>query len=103
LNTTTNGNTITIQQAGDYLINYDLSTAVSVATTLTTGVQVNGTQVPSLTTSQLASVGTNTLYSGSQVLHLNAGDVLSLDASSPLITILTTPSGGAQLSAVRIG
>ena len=94
LNTTyTPVNSITVSQAGTYEINYFSNVSAAVATTLTQAVRINGTNIPSTILSRVLSVGIGSIYSGSVVVTLAAGDVIDMALSALLAVGITLGTG----------
>ena len=104
LNTTyTPENSITIEQAGTYEINYYSNMTAAVATTVTMSVRNNGTDIPSTVISRALSVGVSSIYSGSAIVELAAGDVIDMALSALLAVGVTLGTGvNATLSVKRI-
>lgn len=86
-------NSITVQQAGVYEINYFSNVSVAVGTTLTLAIRVNGTNIPSTVLSRTLSVGVSSIYSGSTIINLAAGDVIDMTLSALLAVGVTLGSG----------
>ena len=94
LNTTyTPANSITVTQAGTYEINYYSNVSVALGTTVTLAVRNNGTNIPSTVISRLLSVGVDSVYSGSTVVTLTAGDVIDMAISALVAVGITLGSG----------
>ena len=94
LNTTyTPANSITVAQAGTYEINYYSNVSAALGTTVTTAVRINGTNIPSTVTSRALSVGVGSIYSGSTIVTLAAGDVIDIAISALLAVGVTLGSG----------
>ena len=94
LNTTyTPTNSITVAQAGVYEINYFSNVSAALATTVTQAVRINGTNVPSTVISRALSVGVNSIYSGSTIVTLAAGDVIDMAVSALIAVGLTLGTG----------
>jgi hypothetical protein len=93
--TYTPANSITITVPGVYEINYETTMSAALGTTVTTAVRQNGTNIPGATTSRLLSVGVNSLFSGSTIVTLAAGDVIDM-AVSALIAVGVTLGGGTS-------
>lgn len=86
-------NSITVAQAGSYEITYYLNATAAVATAVTMAVRNNGTNIPSATVSRLLSVGVESIYSGSTVVTLAAGDVIDMALSALLAVGITLGTG----------
>lgn len=86
-------NSITITQNGIYEINYYSNLSVALGTTITLAVRVNGANIPSTTISRSLSVGTSSIYNGSTIVSLNAGNVIDMAISALLAVGVTLNSG----------
>ena len=95
--TYTTANAITLNQAGTYQINYLVNTTAAVATTITMAVRRNGTAIPGGSISRVLSVGVGSLFSGSVMIALNAGDVIDM-ALSALVAVGVTLGAGTNAS-----
>ena len=98
-NVTLGTNTISIQQAGDYEVNYMLLVGtVLIAVGLSAGVRINDATnfIPSTYQTRLLSIATDSFYEGSTIVSLATGDVLDLAVQSTLAVNATL---GAGLSA----
>lgn len=94
LNTTyTPVNSITVAQAGTYEINFFSNASAAVATTVTQSVRINGTDIPSTVISRALSVGVSSIYSGSVIVTLAAGDVIDMALAALLAVGITLGSG----------
>lgn len=104
LNTTyTPVNSITIGQAGTYEINYFSNVSVAVGTTLTQAVRINGVNIPATVISRILSVGVGSIYSGSVIVTLAAGDVIDMALSALLAVGVTLGAGvNATLSVKKL-
>ncbi|MCH5151059.1 MAG: hypothetical protein J1F65_00135 [Clostridiales bacterium] len=89
LNVTYGTNDITIEQAGDYEINYGLLGSVDPASTISLSVYNNGSQLTSAIINQDFITGTARSMNGSTIVTLADGDVLTLYASGSAATTLT--------------
>lgn len=94
-NVTVSGNTLTINEAGDYEINYNVLVSASASVDMAVTVRNNGTVIPStrgsqtLTYSAEAGLTHDGLFSGSAIVTLPAGAVLDIAIS----VINTLPTG----------
>ena len=104
LNTTyATANAITVTQAGTYEINYYSNMTAAVATTITTAVRNNGTNIPSTVISRVLSVGVGSIYSGSVIVTLTAGAVIDLAMTALLAVGVSLSSGvNATLSVKKL-
>ena len=91
--TYTPANSITVATAGNYEINYASSLSVAVGTTVTLSVRQNGTAIPSASISRVLSVGVGSLFNGSTIVALAAGDVIDMALSALLAVGVTLGSG----------
>lgn len=93
----TPANSITTTEAGIYEIQYNIILSVAVGTTLTVSVRRNGTNIPSTTISRALSVGVGSLFQGSTMVSLSAGDVIDM-AISALVAVGATLGSGVSAS-----
>lgn len=94
LNTTyTPTNSITVAQAGTYEINYYSNISVALGTTVTLAVRKNGTNIPDTVINRVLSVGVGSIYSGSVIVTLDAGDVIDMAISALLAVGVTLGTG----------
>ena len=91
----TPANTITVANAGVYEINYYTNLSAALGTTVTLSVRRNGTAIPQATLSRVLAVGVGSLYNGSVLVALNAGDVIDM-AISALLAVGVTLGGGVN-------
>lgn len=91
--TNTPVNSLTVGTTGVYEINYFSNVSAAVGTTVTMSVRRNGTAIPEASISRLLSVGVSSLYSGSIILELNAGDVIDMALSALLAVGITLGDG----------
>lgn len=84
---------ITVTTAGVYEINYSTTVSVAVGTTLTLVVRQNGDAIPSATILRVLSVGVSSLFSGSVILTLAAGDEIDMALSALLALGVILGSG----------
>ena len=91
----TPANTITVANAGVYEINYYTNLSAALGTTGTLSVRRNGTAIPQATLSRVLAVGVGSLYNGSVLVALNAGDVIDM-AISALLAVGVTLGGGVN-------
>lgn len=94
-NLTVSGNTLVLNEAGDYEINYNVLVSASASVDMAVTVRNNGTVIPStrgsqtLTYSAEAGLTHDGLFSGSAIVTLAEGDVLDIAIS----VINTLPTG----------
>jgi uncharacterized membrane protein len=93
--TNTPANSITAAVAGVYEINYYTNLSAALGTTVTMSVRRNGTAIPQATISRVLAVGVGSLYNGSFIITLNAGDVIDM-ALSALLAVGVTLGGGVN-------
>lgn len=92
-NVTYGANTITVNNAGVYEVNYGVNGTLAQPTDLSVAVAVNGTVAPSATTVGTDPVSGTRNLSGSTLLTLNAGDVVSLQGGVTTGTNLVSANG----------
>jgi len=97
----TPSNSITVNQTGVYEINYFSNVSVTLGTTLTMAIRVNGTNIPSTVLSRSLSLGTSSIYSGSTIVSLNTGDVIDMALSTLLSVGVTLGSGVNETLSVK--
>ena len=88
-------NSITVSATGVYEINYYTNVSAALGTTVTLAVRRNGTAIPQATLSRVLAVGVDSLYNGSFIITLNAGDVIDM-ALSALLAVGITLGGGVN-------
>lgn len=86
-------NSITVTQAGTYEINYYSNVSAAVATTITLAIRNNGTNIPSTVINRALSIGVGSIYSGSVIVTLAAGDVIDMAISALLAVGVTLGTG----------
>ena len=86
-------NSITVGTTGVYEINYYTNLSAALGTTVTMSVRRNGTAIPQATISRVLSVGVATLYNGSFIISLTAGDVIDMALSALLAVGVTLGDG----------
>ena len=91
--TYTPANSITAPVAGVYEINYFTNISAALGTTVTMSVRRNGIAIPDATISRALSVGVGSIYNGSIIIDLNAGDVIDMALSALLAVGVTLGSG----------
>lgn len=89
----TPANSITVGTTGVYEINYFSNVSAALGTTVTMSVRINGTAIPQASISRVLSVGVSSLYSGSIIIELTAGDVIDMALSALLAVGITLGSG----------
>lgn len=93
--TNTPANSITVGTDGVYEINYYSNVSAALGTTVTMSVRRNGTAIPQASISRVLAVGVGSLYTGSIIISLNAGDVIDM-ALSALLAVGITLGGGVN-------
>ncbi len=93
--TITPTNSLTVETDGVYEINYYSNVSAALGTTVTMSVRINGTAIPQASISRVLSVGVGSLYNGSIIIALNAGDVIDM-ALSALLAVGITLGGGVN-------
>ena len=101
--TNTPANSLTITETGVYEINYFTSLSVALGTTVTLSVRRNAVSIPDATISRVLSVGVGSLFNGSIIISLTAGDVIDMALSALLAVGVTLGSGvNSTLSVKRL-
>ena len=93
LNTTVAANAITVANTGIYEINWKLVSTASVAVALTLAIRSNSVPIASTTSTRTLSLGVESLFEGSVIFNLTAGDVIDMALSSALAVTLTLSTG----------
>lgn len=92
-NTAYGVNSITVELAGDYEINYSLYASASVGTAITLAVRRDGVGIPSTFLTRVLALCADTFYFNSVIVTLEAGDVLDLALLSALAVDVTLGAG----------
>ncbi len=96
-------NTITIGQTGVYQVIYTVAGDFTAAGTATAGVRVNDTEEANLTQTNTVTAGGGTIFSGSALVSLSAGDVLDLAVLSSVANTFNPGNGaGVSLTVTRV-
>ena len=90
---TATANSLTIKQAGVYEINYMFNASSSLGGAVSLSVRKNGTAITSTRETHLLAIGIESIFSGSVLEVLAAGDVLAMAVSALLALNLTLGSG----------
>lgn len=91
--TYTTANSITVEQAGNYEINFFSNISAAVATTVTFAVRNNGTNIPSTSISRALSANVSSIYTGNVIVNLPAGAVVDMAISALLAVGVTLGTG----------
>lgn len=91
VNSTANG--LAIQESGVYEIKYMLSTSPSLGAAITLAVRRNGSVIPSTEERHLLAAVTDSVFSGSVIADLSAGDVVDMAVSAATTLTLSLSSG----------
>ena len=91
--TTSTVNALTINETGVYEINYMFNASASLGAAVTLAVRRNGAAIASTQETHLLAVGIESIYSGSVIESLNAGDVITMTVSALLALTLTLGTG----------
>ena len=86
-------NALQIQESGVYEINYMFNASASVGASVTLSVRRNGTIIPSTEEQHLLAVATESIYSGSVIENLSAGDLLDMAVSALAALTLSLSTG----------
>ena len=99
----TTPNSITIDEAGDYELSYQVNLYSSAGTDVTFAVQQNGSDLPETVTGRTMGAGAVTPINDSVIVSLPAGAEMSLRVTSPNAVDLTFISGlNASLTAKKL-
>ncbi|WP_278246306.1 BclA C-terminal domain-containing protein [Lacrimispora aerotolerans] len=91
--------TVTVPTAGVYQIDYNISITAGIGASV--AIAVNGAVDPSTPVTALVATGE---VSGTAMLTLAAGDVLTLRNNSAVaLTLTLAPNVGAQLNIIELG
>ena len=94
-------NSLVITQSGNYEINFYLNLTATVATTITTAVRINGTNIPATVISRALSVATSSIYNGSVIVALTAGNTIDMAISALLAVGVTLGTGTNAVLTVK--
>ncbi len=99
-----NGNNgILIDATGTYEISYHLLFTVSYATRVTINIRENANNIPNLGITKDLTTGTDYSYSGSTIVKLNEGDIITMNLLAQESTNINLNSGnGASLIVKKI-
>lgn len=75
-------NSITVNETGNYEINYSANVTSTNSSTIALAVRNNNTEIDSATLTNIFSDGENAIYSGSVIVSLTAGDVIDMTLTS---------------------
>lgn len=104
LNTSVTDNAITVNEAGIYEINWNLIGTASVGILTTFAIRNNGVNIEETVFSSILEASAVSIYSGSVIVTLAAGDVIDMAISALLELSLTLAEGtNATLSVKKIG
>lgn len=92
-NVTLGADNLTIEQSGIYEINYMFNASASLGAAVTLAVLNNGAPIPETEEIHLLAIGVESIYSGSVITSLSAGDVLTMSVSSAVALTLTLSTG----------
>ena len=98
---TYSGDSIVIEQAGDYLVGYSTGVVLTGSAFVNTHLQVNGETVDGLGRGINGTI--NQVMSATGILHLQQGDAVTLALSVGLATTFYVYPFYAELSVVKIG
>lgn len=84
---------LTIVTSGVYEINYMFNASASLGAAVTLSVRRNGVSIPSTEERHLLAIATESIYSGSVIETLSAGDVIDMAVSAAIALTLTLSTG----------
>ena len=86
-------NALTIVTSGVYEINYMFNASASLGAAVTLAVRHNGAAIPSTEERHLLAIATESIYSGSVIEPLSAGDIIDMAVSAAIALTLTLSTG----------
>jgi len=86
-------NTISVDQTGDYEVQYSLVASPSLPVTLTAALRLDGSDIPTTVMSRPLGANTSSELVGSAILSLHAGDELDMAISTNLGADITLGRG----------
>ena len=92
---------LTIEESGVYEINYMFNASSSLGAAVTLSVRNNGAIIPSTEETHILAIGVESIYSGSVLEALSAGDMLTIEVESTLELTLTLSSGVTATLSVK--
>ena len=95
-------NSLSIQQSGVYEINYMFNASASLGAAVTLAVRRNGTNIPSTEERHLLAVATESIFSGSVITTLSAGDAIDIAVSAAVALALTLSTGVTVTLSVKL-
>ncbi len=90
-------NSVTVNEAGDYEINFSANVTSTNSATISLNVRDNGTIIDSASITNIFSDGENRIYSGSVIRTLAAGDVIDM-----VITPIEAATGSVNNAALSL-
>lgn len=75
-------NALRVLESGVYEINYMFNASASIGAFVTLAARRNGAIIPSTEETHLLAVATQSIYAGSVIEYLNAGDIIDLVVSA---------------------
>ena len=81
-------NALTIVTSGVYEINYMFNASASLGAAVTLAVRRNGAAIPSTEERHLLAIATESIYSGSVIETLSAGDIIDMAVSAAIALTL---------------
>jgi len=93
-------NSITINEAGDYEINYSVNITSTNSATIALAVRNNSTEINSTTLLNILNDGENAIYSGSVIVTLAVGDIIDMATTS--VEAATGSINNATLSVKKL-
>ena len=101
--TSYSGNTIQINEAGVYEINYFMNASVEVGALVTLAVRKNGENIESTVIERLLEADTGNFYTGSTIVELQSGDEIDMAISALVAVGVTLGTGvNATLSVKKL-
>lgn len=94
-------NSLTIEISGVYEINYMFNASASLGAAVTLAVRRNAVPIPSTEERHLLAIATESIYSGSVIETLSAGDVLDIAVTAAIALSLTLSTGATVTLSVK--
>ncbi|MDR0896416.1 MAG: hypothetical protein LBN04_01025 [Oscillospiraceae bacterium] len=96
--TYTPDNAITVDEAGDYQICYNVDASASLATSVTVAARQNGSAIDSLSQNKTLNLSGDTAFANCSIVTLAAGDVIDLYMSSGLAATVTANNADLRVT-----
>jgi hypothetical protein len=91
-------NSITVEEAGDYQLCYNMDASASLATSVTVAARQNGTPIDATSQTKSLSLSGDTAFGTCTIVTLAEGDVIDLYISSGLAATVTANNADLRLT-----